>query len=673
MAPKAKSADEMAKMEAERDRNRKMLAQVSQDHETMKGQFTQLTNTVKGIQAEFTKIRQEFGGGFAQLKAEVEKERQLMERQLADMANMKSQLVQLSGDMMQVQLTTQQGDTELKSLKMSALTKQDHVKLQAQADKIAQDLNAVRSGTVSNQELSKLKGQADQMAQELSRVKDTALNKDEHFKLKTQSERIAQDLHKMQAGTLPKEELTKLKSQADRMSEDLNRLKGGTQKEELSRISQELNKLKSGSLGKEELNRLKDELNTLKSNTQNKEELSKINQELSKLKSSSQAKDEISKINQELEKLRTSMSPVEEIARLKVQSDTSRTDFDELKKQIYDRGLLAPVRTEPINEDSPPVGALELCPDVFTARLLLRLGFMKGRIETRRKADEEGSSEEETGNARQFSRQSRSEDSRWHGREISVSTLQTDSEEDSDESALSLLSASEFDNVSGIKVPEVQVGGPGYLSVVCAWPFICVGTLLTQLLILGVMSKTYTSLGHCMDTTPYVSLDWWLIHISRVLAMLVSGSLMTKDLMDIVNFWLVSILLEPRCSKEVAITALARIALTIGVVVANVFLFMSYTDAGFLWVNMAALVFVSALGEEVLGVAKRGVFGHHISKAVTGVSFELSFVTDYPGWFKYVTNMTLMVSLCAVCVLAVGLFINEDPPCGKDESNFMMR
>ncbi|CAK8996506.1 Hypothetical protein SCF082_LOCUS4821 [Durusdinium trenchii] len=57
-------------------------------------------------------------------------------------------------------------------------------------------------------------------------------------------------------------------------------------------------------------------------------------------------------------------------------------DLFRFKRQIYDSGVLVP-KLEVAEEQAPdpPVGALELAEDVYSARLLIRLGVMKAKKE----------------------------------------------------------------------------------------------------------------------------------------------------------------------------------------------------------------------------------------------------------------------------------------------------
>ena len=64
-------------------------------------------------------------------------------------------------------------------------------------------------------------------------------------------------------------------------------------------------------------------------------------------------------------------------------------DLFRFKRQIYESGVLLPKL--PLPEPSapePPVGALELGEDVYSARLLIRLGVMKAHKEHKKEMKE---------------------------------------------------------------------------------------------------------------------------------------------------------------------------------------------------------------------------------------------------------------------------------------------
>jgi hypothetical protein len=319
------------------------------------------------------------------------------------------------------------------------------------------------------------------------------------------------------------------------------------------------------------------------------------------------------------------------------------------KKQLMDLGLLTPVLREPEEESSPPVGQIELGEDVFTARLLLRLGFQKGKLEADLDRPEE---DDENG---------------WSSQGGSVRKLAVPPHEGSDVDSESSLGIDvlAFENVCGITVPSIAKNSRGYIVVVYGWPMVCIATLFVQLLILYILLKNGMLSTDCLDAplVPFIGIDWWLLHGSKLIAMLVSGAFAGREVMDIVNYCMVSALLETRPSVEVIISAVLRISLTAVILTTTMFVFNGLTNPADVWLNMTALHWISSLGRDMLDVAKRGVLGHHMCKAITGVEFKLTFVSEYPRWFKYVQFVCLLVTVGVVGLFAVSVFLVEEPVC----------
>lgn len=186
-----------------------------------------------------------------------------------------------------------------------------------------------------------------------------------------------------------------------------------------------------------------------------KQEQDKQKQELQKLKEHEKAlerlvksvadiKGESGKGQQEIERLKKGMQSNDQLTRVQSKVDLTSVEFQTLRQQIFDRGLLAPPRTEPINEESPPVGALELCEGVLAARLLMRLGFAKEKLERQAEDEEDGSYSARV--LRRLPDNSREE---------------LDSDDEFSEAERDALK--EFRNVSGISAPpDVPYGSTGY-------------------------------------------------------------------------------------------------------------------------------------------------------------------------------------------------------------------
>jgi len=324
--------------------------------------------------------------------------------------------------------------------------------------------------------------------------------------------------------------------------------------------------------------------------------------------------------------LKRGLQSKDEIVRLESRTGLVIHDLQKLTRQLWDRGVLAPPKPEePPEEDKCPVGVLELDEDVFTARLLLKLGFMRAEAESRQGADS--------------------------------------SDEDSDREAM--MELSHFENVQGLMLPEVEKGEKGYLAATKGWLSICAVTTLVQWLILAVMLSHGLHSDECFHRPP-TPFKWWLLHLSKALAMAMTGVLMGKEIMGILNYYLVSELLEPRRSAEVVATAMAQGGLTILLVAANVFIFMGLTNPVDVWTNMAALGFIASLDAEVLAAAKGGMLGHDIAKSLTPLNYQLSFMSYYPAWFGYVRGLAVVCVTCFIACFSAVVFVMPDPVCEAD-------
>jgi len=331
---------------------------------------------------------------------------------------------------------------------------------------------------------------------------------------------------------------------------------------------------------------------------------------------------------QEIDDLKKGTRSEHQLSRVEAKSELATMEIRQLRHQLHMRGVLAPVRVEVEEEaieERPPVGAIALGEDIFTARLLLRLGFMVGRQE-----DEEASLSEEG--------------------------------YDSDVSMDRKLAT---DNVTGIVVPEVEEGSGGYRKLMMGWVALCGATFCIQLLVLLIMMEQGLDMGECFTEPPDLH-RWLLLHVSKALAMVVAGALMGQELMNVVNYWMVAELLFPRRDLEVTITAVMRVLMSFVVVGANVVIFLHLTNPASVWVNMSALGFIVSLGSDALSVSKSGVFGHHISKTITTLNFQLNFVSHYPAWFIYVRGMTIALSAAVVGVFAMVSYVSPDAMCPPD-------
>jgi len=360
-----------------------------------------------------------------------------------------------------------------------------------------------------------------------------------------------------------------------------------------------------------------------------KEDLSRVQHECGSVKkellAAKEQRTRLQEHQKEIEKLKNGTQSLNDITRLEAKSDLAAVELQALRRQLLERGVLIPVRPERDpdeckEEERPPVGTVELREDIFSTRLLLRLGLLKAK----READED-------------------------------EALSSDGEYSS------MLDDS---NVMGLVVPDVEEGTTAHSKLVYGWGGICSVTFFVQTVVLFIMLGNGLDMGQgeCFEHPPSFS-TWFLLHTSKALAMLVAGTLMGKELMDIANYWMVAELLMPNRCVEVMFTAVLRVLMNITLIGANIVIFLSLTNPAEVWLNMTALAFIASLGADVLDVAKSGVFGHHIAKMTTTVNFQLTFVSEYPHWFAYVRTVTTTVMAAIVVSFAYITFTSADPMC----------
>lgn len=424
---------------------------------------------------------------------------------------------------------------------------------------------------------------------------------------------VQHDLAGLQRSVASTEDLTRLRSELGTAANDFQRIRSEVQQEQakvksdmgtLRRAKEELQR-EVASMSKEVQAAMREIQNSKRADGEQQRKIQEQEQQLAALKDNSKVKGEL---------LAT-----------KRQGDLLSTEFRNLMVQLQERGVLTPVREEPPDqeEEMPPVGTIELGEDCFTARLLLRLGFMKAK----------------------------------GARELSMVSMDS-----YDEEVLADLRVN-TENVAGLQEPEVVEGGPGYFQVTTGWLSICVITLLLQFLVILVMLKNGADAGDdCLEKAPTFS-EWILLHVSKACAMCVAGVLLAKDLMDVLNYWMVSELLEPRRSIEVIISAVLRGSLTVLIAVATVVIYMNLSSPASVWINMTAVSFIGELGGSVLEVAKRGVFGHHISKAMTTLNFQLTFISEYPAWFPWAQRITVVGCFVGILVFCTVVFMMPDNVC----------
>jgi len=424
---------------------------------------------------------------------------------------------------------------------------------------------------------------------------------------------IQQDLAGLQRSVASTADLTRLRSELGTATNEFQRIRSAVQQEQ-AKVKSDMDTLRRA---KKELQR---EVSAM-----TKEAQAAMREIQNSKKTDSEQHRKIQEQERQLATLKDNSKVKGELQSTKRQGDQLATEFRKLMAQLQERGVLTPVREAPPEEEEeiPPVGTIELGEDCFTARLLLRLGFMKAK----------------------------------GAREMSMASMDSYDEEVSSDPGINT------ENVAGLQEPEVVEGGPGYFQVTTGWLGICVITLLLQFLVILVMLKNGAETGDdCLEKEPSFS-EWFLLHVSKACAMCVAGILLGKDLMDVLNYWMVSELLEPRRSIEVIISAVLRGSLTVLIAAATVVIYMGLSSPASVWINMTAVSFIGELGGSMLEVAKRGVFGHHISKAMTTLNFQLTFISEYPAWFPWARRITVIACFGGILFFCTVVFVMPDNLC----------
>lgn len=310
------------------------------------------------------------------------------------------------------------------------------------------------------------------------------------------------------------------------------------------------------------------------------------------------------------------------------------TQLQVLVAKLEDSGFFKPPIPE-MPEDSPAVGTMQLEEDIYMTRLLMKLGFMRGvseQISKAKEEDYENSSEED----------SLVVEEKYYGvPPLSLETLA---------------------NITGLNVPETEIGSNGYYTVTRGFACVCVTTALVQVLVMSIFIKNALGEESCIEHDVTV-LDKWLLQTSKLLAMLVLGGMMGNEFMGILNYYMVCDLLLDKKDCELVCTAIFQVLLNITLMVTNVVIFVNMTSPGDVWLNMTALTFVAGLDCDVLGMAKQGFFGHSVGKSVTEVNYELTFNEQYPTWFASARRMTCIVVIGFVAICGAWVFLYELPTC----------
>eukprot|EP00928_Gymnodinium_smaydae_P061443 TRINITY_DN45511_c0_g1_i1.p1 TRINITY_DN45511_c0_g1~~TRINITY_DN45511_c0_g1_i1.p1 ORF type:complete len:551 (-),score=116.38 TRINITY_DN45511_c0_g1_i1:86-1738(-) len=309
---------------------------------------------------------------------------------------------------------------------------------------------------------------------------------------------------------------------------------------------------------------------------------------------------------------------------------TTAVDFRNLERRLNELGVLKPPKIE-LPEDAPrPVGTVCMAEDCYTARLLVKLAYMKQAAESfmRTRTLEHEDCDESSGS-------------------------------DSDANSQAALMD---DNVAGLMPPEIQDGAPGFWAATKGWSAICTVTLLMQLLIVTILWHYSLTPTECFDYRPSQK-EYMVLHVSKAAAVIVAGGLMAKDFMDIVNGLMVSVLMEPHLSFEVLFTTLCRLILYLLIGITNVRMFQGMVHPSSVWINMAALAFVGELGSAMNELGKAGTFGHAIRSCLTNINYELTFMSEYPWWIPIVQKLTLFLTALFTIFNALSAYNAEDTMC----------
>eukprot|EP00931_Biecheleriopsis_adriatica_P117716 TRINITY_DN93202_c0_g1_i1.p1 TRINITY_DN93202_c0_g1~~TRINITY_DN93202_c0_g1_i1.p1 ORF type:complete len:484 (+),score=110.58 TRINITY_DN93202_c0_g1_i1:27-1454(+) len=304
-------------------------------------------------------------------------------------------------------------------------------------------------------------------------------------------------------------------------------------------------------------------------------------------------------------------------------------DFGSFKNTIYESGVLRPKLELPEDpHEEPPVGTLELGEDVFSARLLLKLGFLQGERD-----------------------RDRDETSKWR---------EADEDSDSWEHPEKL--------VVGLQVPDIRPSEPGYTVLTKGWIGVCTFVMSLQLLALVMIFAYGLDNGDaCLPDEP-TGWSWWTLHLSKAAGIVVVGCLMGGDVMDTVNFLMVEVLLEKSVNFELIMAVTSRTLCVLLTAIANSVLFIIATKPDGVWLYITAVFFVNDLGRAALGVAKSGVLGHHIAKHMTELNFQLTFIHQYPDWFQPVRRLAHVLLFGFIGGFAAYVFFLPVQVCPSDGS-----
>lgn len=343
---------------------------------------------------------------------------------------------------------------------------------------------------------------------------------------------------------------------------------------------------------------------------------------------------------QKLNELEARTKGMDQMSKLQHHVEHTQREVYTLVRNLYDSGALIPPKPVQTEEDVVPVGTVELGEDIFSARLLIRLGLLKARSER----IEEHLKQKAAPAAIGYS---------------SMELVAVGDEEDSDWDESSILDWE--DNVTGLVLPDMETGGAGWFAVNEGLLSLCLMTSVTQVFVVSLLIYYGLTTGSCLSPFhPMTHIDWFILHFSKAAATVSAGFFMGKDLMELSNYLMTSILLDIHIRPDVLTIAFLRVMFTISIGIANLVMFIGLTSPFEVWINLTALGFVSEMGSHMLEVAKRGFFGHHISKATCQTNFKLNFMQEYPRWFGIAQFVTITLGIGFSACFGTLLFFAPD-------------
>jgi DNA repair exonuclease SbcCD ATPase subunit len=637
----AVSQAQIAHMKNQIERQAQLYADLSRMHQDELAKTTQLYAELSQMKQEHARDKQELTqiqllhGEITQVKADV-----------ANASKALPHIAQLQGELQQVVSQTAHGVGEM------AAVRQESARLQQESARLHQEFARLQQ---DNAQTSAKFGEIGALSQEVARVKNeiqaihaestrASANSTQLAQLQNELGALKQELsHTSQL----KHEVSTMKSEIGKASQthaEVQHMKGEMKrhgevhhevqqlKGELKRhgeVHQQVQQLK-GDLKRhddvhKEVQNLKGEMKrhgeVHKEVASVKQELTKVMEAKEKLKGDSlKQKQQVEKEIGEI-KHNDFANLKQQIIKVTERGSHAQRSVDELYNTLKDLGVLKPPVVEVAEDAPPPVGAIELADDCFSARTLINVSYLKARLVKHREELEFSSSEESF--------------------ESMHDTL---------------------DNVGGIVPPEIEEGAKGFLQVTWGWAVMCSVILAFQIMIVVILVSFFLAPQECFAEVPSIA-TVYILRTSKCCAMIVTGALMIRDVMDIVNVLMVDVLLLDELNFLSVCTQASRLLLSCMIFVANVFAFRGYVNPTNVWVNMTALTFVAELGAATNDLARRGVFGHYIRSTLTSQNYTLTFNVDYPWWIPSAQQFVKVAIALLTASCSVYLLTADDPMC----------